>query len=127
MLFAKLWKDECGAIVTAEIMLIASILVLGAIVGLAALRDSIVTELADLAQAIANIDQSFSFSGTSGHHAFTGGGFFHDRADFCDNRFNGGHVKNSKCVEICSTPANPICGGNGEGGGGFGGYGGYGG
>ncbi len=40
----RLWKEEAGAIVSAEIMLIASILVIGVIVGLKSVRDSVVTE-----------------------------------------------------------------------------------
>lgn len=111
----KLWKEEAGAIVSAEIMLVASILVIGVIVGLKSLRDSVVTELADLAQALANINQSYSYSGVSGHHAFSGGGAFHDNADFCDRYDNNDHG-NSKCVLICSG-GGPIaeCDGNGGG------------
>lgn len=83
----RLWTEECGALIAAEMLLIMSILVIGVIVGLAAVRDSIVTELADVAQAIANVNQSFSFSGVSGHHAYSGGGAFHDSADFCDRGY----------------------------------------
>src|SRR5579885_2162405 len=81
-ILSQLWTDEIGAIVSAEIVLIMTILVIGVIVGLKSLRDSIVTELADVAQALANLDQSFSFSGVSGHHAFTAGASFHDQVDF---------------------------------------------
>jgi hypothetical protein len=108
----RLWSEEQGAIVAAEVMLIASVLVIGVIVGLAAVRDSVVTELADVAQALANVNQSFSFSGTSGHHAFTGGGAFHDAADFCDRR-DLSDAGNSKCVKICSSGATAECEGNG--------------
>lgn len=98
----RLWNDQAGAIVSAEIILICSILVIGVIVGLKSVRDSVVTELADVAQAIANVNQSYSFSGTSGHHAFTGGGAFWDNADFCDNNWSNSDAGNSKCVLICS-------------------------
>jgi hypothetical protein len=89
------------------VLLVASILVLGVVVGLASVRDSVVTELADVAQALANVNQSFSFSGTSGHHAFSGGGAFNDRADFCDRRDADSDKGNSKCVRICSVGAAP--------------------
>ena len=49
----RLWNEEVGAIVSAEIMLVATILVIGMIVGLKSVRDSVVTELADVAQAFA--------------------------------------------------------------------------
>jgi len=119
----RLWTEECGAVIAAEMLLIMSILVIGVIVGLAAVRDSIVTELADVAQALANVNQSFSFSGVSGHHAFSGGGAFHDSADFCDRADMNGDWGNSKCVKICSNPAMPECADVGGGhGGGHGGY-----
>jgi len=83
--------------------LVAAELIIGVIVGLKSLRDSVVTELADVAQAIANVNQSFSFSGVSGHHAFSGGGAFTDLADFCDTKDSLGDWGNSKCVQICSS------------------------
>lgn len=109
----RLWTEDCAAIIAAEMLLIMSILVIGVIVGLAAVRDSIVTELADVAQAIANVNQSFSFSGVAGHHTFSGGGAFHDNADFCDRADITGDWGNSKCVTICSNPATPECSGGG--------------
>lgn len=114
----RLWNDESGAIVSAEIVLIATILVIGVIVGLKSLRDSIVTELADVAQAISNLNQSYSFSGVTGHHAFTGGGAFGDQADFCDTEDSMSDAGNSKCVLICS--GSQVIG-EGNGGGGHGG------
>ena len=100
--FVRLWREQHGAIISAEIMLVASILVIGAIVGLKSVRDSVVTELADVAQGLANVNQSFSFSGASGHHAFSGGGAFNDNADFCD-RWDASDHGNSKCVLICQA------------------------
>jgi hypothetical protein len=102
----RLWNEETGAIISAEIMLVATILVLGVIVGLKSVRDSVVTELADVAQALANVSQSYSFSAVSGHHAYTGGGLFTDGRDFCDTDA-ATDAGNSKCVLICT--ANPTC------------------
>ena len=107
MLFGRFWREEHGAIVSAEIMLVATILVIGVIVGLSALRDSVVTELADVAQALANVSQSYSYSGVAGHHAFSGGGAFNDKADFCDTPDSLGDWGNSKCVQICSSGIAP--------------------
>jgi len=101
----RLWNEEVGAIVSAEIMLVASILVIGVIVGLKSVRDSVVTELADVAQAISNVNQSYSYSGTSGHHAYTAGGAFVDLSDFCDTADATFVGQQSKCVAICSAPA----------------------
>ena len=101
----RLWKEEAGAIVSAEIMLVATILVIGVIVGLKSVRDSVVTELADVAQALANVSQSYSYSGVAGHHAFSGAGAFVDASDFCDTAANDDSGQKSKCVSICSAAA----------------------
>jgi Flp pilus assembly pilin Flp len=98
----RLWNEETGAIVSAEIMLVASILVIGVIVGLKSVRDSVVTELGDVAQALSNVNQSFFYSGISGHHGFTGGGVFTDRADFCDTD-TATDTGNSKCISVCTA------------------------
>lgn len=103
---ALLWRDEAGAIVSAEIMLVASILVIGVVVGLKSVRDSVVSEIADVGQAIANVDQSYWFSGTGGHHGYTAGGQFNDLGDFCDQQQFGGH-QDSKCVVICDSALHP--------------------
>lgn len=102
-MFTRLWNEETGAVVSAEVMLVATILVLGVIVGLKSVRDSVVTELADVAQAIANVNQSYCYSGVSGHAAHSGGGEFDDQADFCDNNGHGGRGKQqSKCVDVAA-------------------------
>ncbi len=51
-LCAVLWSDDSGFIITMEIILIATITVLGLIVGLTAVRDALVAELSDVAAAI---------------------------------------------------------------------------
>ncbi len=86
-----------------------SILVIGIIVGMQSLRDSVVTELADVGQAFANMDQSFSFGGIVGHCGFTAGSQFMDMADFCDTSdLNQNHAQHSKCVHVCITQCIPM-------------------
>jgi hypothetical protein len=114
-ILSHLWNEEEGAIVSAEIVLVASILVIGVLSGLVSVRDSVVTELADVGQAIANIDQSFSFGGVVGHHVFTGGGVFFNTPGFCDGPFVV-NVINSKCIVICTVGAHPLGGGIADGG-----------
>ena len=109
---SRLWSEEAGAVVSAEIMLVATILVLGVIVGLKSVRDSVVTELADVAQAISNVNQSYTYSGTQGHHASTAGGSFIDNLDFCDGTDITADGQRSKCVVIC-TAVNTVGGNEG--------------
>ena len=51
----RIWNDENGFIITMELVLIATITVLGLIVGLTAVRDALVAELADVAEAVSEM------------------------------------------------------------------------
>lgn len=97
----KLWNDEVGALVSAEIVLVATILVIGMIVGLSSLRNSVVSELADVGAAIGDIDQSYSYSAVAGHASGTAGGSFADVADFCENGDTPGAP--NLCVNVGGT------------------------
>ena len=72
-LFSKLWKDDCGALIAMEFLFVATILVIGIIVGLVAVRDAINVELSELANAILALSEGYAFSGQSGCCAFTDG------------------------------------------------------
>ena len=65
VMLRRLWDDEAGFIISAELVLIATILVIGLIVGLVVLRNQIVQELVDVGQAIGSLSQSFCFGGTA--------------------------------------------------------------
>jgi len=81
----KLWNDEVGAVVSAELVLVLTILVIGMITGLASLRDAVVTELADVGGAIGSVNQSYSYGNVTAHSSVTAGSRFEDAPDFCDN------------------------------------------
>ncbi|WP_417390771.1 hypothetical protein [Gimesia sp.] len=101
----KFWNDEAGFVVSSELVLIGTILVLGVVVGLATVRDQVVQELGDLALAISNINQSYSFSGVTGHTSSTAGSVFADLTDFCDTTTDTAGVE-PECisVQITATP-----------------------
>lgn len=86
----KLWNDECGVILSAEIVIIGTILVIGMIVGLVELQSAVVAELSDIGDAIGNLDQSYQTSGLSSYKssgrikAATHGASYHDKPDICD-------------------------------------------
>ncbi len=79
----QLWDDENGFVISTELVLIATILVIGMIVGLTSIRDQIVQELGDISIAIAALNQSYSFSAITGHHSSTAGSFSTDQSDSC--------------------------------------------
>ena len=76
--------DEAGFVVSSELVLIATMLVLGLLVGLNTLRNSITGELNDVADAIGNINQDYSYAGITGHSASVAGTIFDDVEDFCE-------------------------------------------
>lgn len=106
-LLARFWKDEDGFVVSSELVLIATILVLGLIVGLASVRDQLVQELGDVAAAIATLNQSYSFSAVLGHHSSTAGSVFLDRTDSCDGIEPDNPGVPAVCITICTVAATP--------------------
>ena len=58
----RLMNEEAG-VLTFEWILLITILVIGVIAGLAAVRDALNCELADVAQAIGSVDQGYYYSG----------------------------------------------------------------
>ncbi len=58
----QLWRDTRGEISAAAMILIVTIVCIGAIVGLATIRDYIVQEFGDMAVGIENLDQSYSYT-----------------------------------------------------------------
>lgn len=62
-LATKLWNDDCGAVLAVELALYMTILLLGIVPALIALRQGVGSELLDLANSFMALDQSYSFSG----------------------------------------------------------------
>jgi hypothetical protein len=77
-LVLKLWKDDCGALIATEWVFVATILVLGSITGLVMVRQAVLAELQDMAQAIMSLDQSYSFSSQSNCESSTAGSAYFD-------------------------------------------------
>lgn len=99
----KIWMDEGGATLSAELALIGTILVIGVVVGLSAVQDAVNTELADLGSAIGSLDQTYSTGGASGHHAAVNASAFGDGLDSCDDDCAQPADANSRCVALCLT------------------------
>lgn len=86
--FKTLWSDENGFVVSTELMIVATILVIGLIVGMAQIRNQLVQELSDVGTAISNFDQSYAYTGVTHATAtstVTGGGLFNDALDHYDS------------------------------------------
>lgn len=72
-MLSKLWKDEAGFVVSAELIFIATLLVIGLVTGWAALRAAVTSELTEVAQAISAIDQTYSYTGLTNCVSSTNG------------------------------------------------------
>jgi hypothetical protein len=72
-LMRKLWNDDGGAVITTEWVFVATILILGSITGLVAVRQAILSELTEFTNAVLTVNQSSSFSGQHNGRAHTAG------------------------------------------------------
>ena len=84
-LFTNLINDEAGFIVSAELVIFATVAVLAMIVGLSEVSMNVNSELEDVGSAFGSLNQSYSVQGACGHRAHVGGSQFSDQTDFCDN------------------------------------------
>ena len=83
-LITKLYNDEAGFIVSAELILISTIGVLAMVVGLSEVASAVNQELEDVASAFGAINQSYRYSGLEGHTGSVAGSEYRDSEDFCD-------------------------------------------
>jgi hypothetical protein len=98
----NLWNDDGGSgLVTSEILFIFVIIVLGVITGLIAVRQALISELVESAQALMALDQSFSFSGQFNCESSTAGSSASDTTntilDFSVAVTNGAVVSQTPC------------------------------
>jgi hypothetical protein len=84
--FKTLLNDEAGFIVSAELVLISTIAVLGLVVGLSELSININNELEDVGSAFSAMNQGFNVQGTCGHKGWKSGTCFEDGCDFCSGQ-----------------------------------------
>ena len=98
----KLFRDESGVIISAELALVLTIAVLAMVVGLSEVAVAVNTELNDISNAIGSLNQTYSYTGFVGNDTGSGkvkskvaGSKFNDGADDCD--------ANSSCDVVCGA------------------------
>jgi hypothetical protein len=76
-------SKQAGFIVTIELLLLAAICVIGLIVGMTNVRDSVLSELSDVSESIGALNQGYSVSAVANlaGTAATGGSAFADATD----------------------------------------------
>lgn len=112
----RLWSDDHGFVISAELVLVLTVGVLMMVVGLHSMSKAITQELNDLSNSFGAIQQTYKYDGfKKPWHSFVAGSAFFDAEDECD------------CTAIVQIKPNPkFDNGSGpENGGGYGGHGGY--
>jgi len=92
-MFRTLMNDEAGFTVSAELVLVFTLVFCGAAVGASVVRDALVQELGDVSEAIGALNQSFQWRSITAPdsgdpvgspHATCAGSGFEDQKDDCD-------------------------------------------
>lgn len=97
----SLWNDQSGGVITAEMTLVMSVLVLGLIGGLQAVRDSTVGELENIAGRIQEVGRGLPSSAARGEadNLVVGGQFdVPIRGGQFRSMYEGQYVAPSRCV-----------------------------
>jgi len=93
----KLWQDDAGAVLSAELILVLTIAVLAMIVGLSSVAVALNTELNDLSSAFGNISQTYAYTGFKSEEgkdkSMVKGTRWDDATDTCD--------LTSDCALVC--------------------------
>ena len=88
-LLNALYNDEAGFIVSAELILIATVAVLSLVVGLGEVSHAVNQELEDVGSAFGAMQQSYVYRGlgTRNKATMVGSGF-KDHRDLCDSQYD---------------------------------------
>ncbi len=88
-LINQLLNDEAGFVISAELILVATIAVLSLVVGLAEISHGINQELEDVGSAFGAMQQSYVYRGLqSSDKGSIVGSYFDDDADHCDSQYD---------------------------------------
>ncbi len=76
-------NKQAGFVMTSELILIVTVMVIGMIVGLVTMRDAATAEMEDVAEAIGQLDQSYAFNGikSANNTAIVDGSSYGDAVD----------------------------------------------
>lgn len=97
----RLWVEDAGFVISTEAIVILTMIICAVVVGWQAIRMAVVTELADIAEAIGAINQSYSYVGFRGHDATCAGSSYDDGVDFCDEAIACVQVGSmARCIDL---------------------------
>ncbi len=87
-MWKRLYHDEFGFVASTETILLGTVLMIGTIVGLTAVRDAVSAEFGDVANSIFRLQSTYSYAPIVSDCGTTAGSVFLDRRDFCAGRLN---------------------------------------
>lgn len=61
----QFWRDDSAVVLSTELVLLMTILVIGLVTGMTALKSAVIVKLADVAGAVGALDPSYGFTGTT--------------------------------------------------------------
>ena len=76
-LITAIWHDEGGFIVSAELVLIGTLAVVGVVAGITHVRGAVIDEYQDVGKSLRSLNQSFSYGGFRGCKSFTAGSAYY--------------------------------------------------
>lgn len=85
----RFWQDQHGLVLSAELIIIVTLVVIGLITGLACLQQAVVAELQDVGWAIQGMNQSYGTSGFRGCRKWFGFSSWTAGSRFIDVRSQG--------------------------------------
>ena len=103
-LLKRFLRDDAGFVISSELVLVATILVIGMIAGLNTVKDSVVQELGDLSASIGSVSQSYTYNGITGHSSATAGSQYVDQIDYCDEPSDPDDAEPACLVIATTTP-----------------------
>jgi hypothetical protein len=80
----RFWNEQQGAILSAELVFVMTLVVIGSVVGLSKVRIAVTNELSDIASAVGSLNQSLFIPGLRLCGAAIEPSNFTDENDVCD-------------------------------------------
>lgn len=87
-ILSQLANDDAGFIMSAELILVSTIVILALVVGLGEVSHGVNEELEDVGSAIGSVNQSFHFSLSHGAKGCMKGTCYTDFEDECDSQWD---------------------------------------
>ncbi len=103
----RLQGDTYGTALSTELILVATVVLIGLATSSTALRDAVISELSDVGGAVQDLQGCYSVNGLRGHSSHVAGMSYGDSLDHCDNSDDAPGVADN-CIVFDGPPTNEI-------------------